>query len=416
MFHPIYDQITNEKRNFFQDSLKVKRLTPNSAEVYIHIPFCDSFCHMCACYKTHTPKDVREMKDYVEKLKREIAYYAGSEYVQSLDIQCVHIGGGTPSALTSALLYDLLTFVRDSFSLKPDTEITVEGEVCSLKNKEKINSLRKAGCNRISFGIQTFNPLSRKLSGLISTREEIKECIKNLRGFEYQINFDLMFGLPGQSFKVWEEDLAQALDMGADGLDVYELVLYPTTKLFQFRHKVSLVDDDERLDMLEYAIKYLNQNGFEQKSNAVFEKPNNMWNKISIYYNAPSYPDCIAIGDNAIGCINNFAYRNHSPIDMYMAWDESPNLPIRLGLKLDEEDQLAKRIWILPKLLKIKKKNVEDVMSHYQEPLNLLFQKGLIREDEEHISLTDLGLLWTDNIFMEFTPQKQKNRMWKIMY
>jgi coproporphyrinogen III oxidase-like Fe-S oxidoreductase len=99
-----------------------------------------------------------------------------------------------------------------------------------------------------------------------------------------------------------------------------------------------------------------------------------------------------------------------------MAWDESPNLPIRLGLKLDEEDQLAKRIWILPKLLKIKKKNVEDVMSHYQEPLNLLFQKGLIREDEEHISLTDLGLLWTDNIFMEFTPQKQKNRMWKIMY
>jgi oxygen-independent coproporphyrinogen-3 oxidase len=228
MFHPAKHKLSKSDVDSFCRRLEERVKVPTICEIYIHIPFCDSFCHMCACYKTHTPRDKKIMVDYVEMLKKEMDFYAQTPYVQSLDVECVYFGGGTPTTLPAALIEELVSYTKECFDLKPQTEINYEGEVRTLKDKERLNALKKAGCDRISFGVQTFDPNSRKLTGLVPTFHEIRECIENLRELGYKINFDLMFGLPGQSFDTWKDDLDTALELGAEGLDLYESVIYPT--------------------------------------------------------------------------------------------------------------------------------------------------------------------------------------------
>lgn len=414
MFHPTRHMLSKDDVHSFYQALQEKCPRPTKDEIYIHIPFCDSFCHMCACYKTHTPRDQKIMYDYVRVIKMEMASYAQTPYVQSLDIRCVYFGGGTPTTLPAELIEELVSYTKECFNLKPQTEITYEGEVRTLKDKERLQALCNAGCNRVSFGVQTFDPTSRKLTGLVPTFQDIRECINNLREFGYKVNFDLMYGLPGQTFEAWKNDLSLAVELEADGLDLYETIIYPSTKLFRFRHKLEMADENQRLEMLKFAINYLQENGFTQKSRAVYEKPGNNFKLVSI---GQEPHNTIAVGDNALGYLNHFAYRNYSPLPVYMNMSqEDMKLPIRLGFQLDQEDVFTKAMAILPKAIRIRKHIFKEEINYFRHILDSLEQKGLIEEDEEEIKLTDLGLLWTDNIIWDLVPPGQKRLAWKIMY
>ena len=123
----------------------------------------------------------------------------------------------------------------------------------SLKDKERLAVLREFGCTRVSFGVQTFNKRSRAFSGLKPRIADIRECIDNTREFGYDVNLDLMYGLPGQTPDVWMRDLRIAVeDVGAANIDIYDTVLYPHTILFQKRHQLKdeLADWHARLEMM----------------------------------------------------------------------------------------------------------------------------------------------------------------------
>ncbi len=414
MFHPKKDRLSGNDAAVFYESLDNKCKKGTRCEVYIHIPFCDSFCHMCACYKTHTPRDKSILKQYVDQLKREIGRYSKKTYVQSLDMESVYFGGGTPSVLTPDMIEDLLCFTKDHLPVKKNTEITFEGDVRTLKDRYRLTALRNSGCNRISFGVQTFNPLSRKLSGLVPTKDEILRCIEVLKDLDYRINFDIMYGLPSQNLSVFKEDLNTAMEVGADGLDLYETVLYPTTKLFQLRHSRDLPDGDERMEMLSFALGFLREQGFRQKSRAIFQKKNNFCRKLAVdtYF----CPDTLAIGDSAIGCMNDFAYRNDSPLMEYMDWKDPKVLPLRLGLKLDQHDRYTRRILSLARNLTLNKKRFWKEIDYFKDAIQKLEQNGLVAENAHQLYLTDVGRLWTDNIITDLISTQQKMRSWKIIY
>ncbi|RJQ65559.1 MAG: coproporphyrinogen III oxidase family protein [Desulfobacteraceae bacterium] len=413
MFHPGKDMMTRDKINSFIGNLQNPCVPSKKAEIYVHIPFCDSFCHMCACYKTHTPRDKSILARYVELLRREMDYYAGTPYVQALEIECVYFGGGTPSTLTRELIEELITHTKSRFNISGNKEITFEGDVRTLKDRDRLEALRRSGCNRVSFGVQTLNKTARKLSGLVPTLEEIKECIHTLRAYGYKINFDLMFGLPGQDMDIWKEDLQAAVELGVEGIDIYETIVYPTTKLFQLRHKRPMADGGQRMEMLSFAIEYLGTNSFVQKSKAIHEKDGNEFKLLQLGHESP---DTVAIGDSAIGYLNNYAYRNVSPLTAYMNRGNHAPLPLRLGIELDKEDYYARRMLILPKILKISKSKYSEEIRHYRDKVNEMIDMNLIEEDAEYLKLTPLGKLWTDNIAYELIPSRKRGRMWKIMY
>ncbi len=417
MFHPSKNMLSNDDINKFCDSLQLKPETTIPTALYVHIPFCDSFCHMCACYKTRTPKDKDVFKKYTDSLKSEINFYSSTPYVQSLEIDFVYFGGGTPSTLTPELIEDLISFIKEKFRLTKDVVINFEGDVRTLSDDDRLKALKNSGCNRISFGVQTFNSTSRKQTGLVPRKEDITKCIKKLRDFGYKINFDLMFGLPGQDIEVWKQDLKTAVEVGADGLDLYETVVYPTTKLFQFRHNLIFAKDHERTEMLNYAINYLKENDFIQRTKAIFQKKDNILKRAEVMYHA-SGDNVISIGDSAIGYLNNFAYRNRSPLNEYINWnkEDSSQLPLRLGFELSRREILTRNITHLPKCLRIEKKNFSKEIKYFKEPLNLLKEKELIEENSKEIKLTELGLLWTDNIISELVSHQEQKRAWKIMY
>jgi oxygen-independent coproporphyrinogen-3 oxidase len=399
------------------DGLRRSGRAGDLASIYLHIPFCRNFCLFCPIYKTGVP-DETGLADYVDHLVREMRVYAKLQYVRKLRFGAIYVGGGSPSLLSPSLLSTLLTAVRDHFPLVEGCEISVEGEVRTLNDPDRLEALRAHGCTRISFGVQSFDPFVRLKSNLRPRQEEIETCVKGLRGAGFDVNMDLMFGLPGQTLAVWQADLARAVQMGADQLDCYDTVLYPNTKLFRLRHKYKalLADDVEKTAMFSYALDFCPSVGLEQRTNAIFSRDGVRFKLPSLFSGEGIY-EIVALGDSAIGYLNGTAYRNISPLDRYMAWSGSPELPVRLIHALTPEERCTKRMLSFCRMLHVAKAELTPELLAFVRPiLDDLIARGVVEEDAEELRLTRQGRLWYDNVFLSFIPRKQRAKMWKIMY
>ncbi|MBI3399646.1 MAG: coproporphyrinogen III oxidase family protein [Deltaproteobacteria bacterium] len=417
---PNSDKATEDDVEYFHQKLNEKCTSPRQALLYVHIPFCDSFCHFCTFYRIHTPS-IDAMESYVKVLKKEMQAYAKMPYIQSLKIESVYFGGGSPSVLSPRLIDELLSWTRDCFNLKPNVEFTYEGEVRTLKDMERLKVIRKNGCTRVSFGVQSFDRKVRKLAGLVPPFEEILECVKNIRDVGYAVNIDLMYGLPGQTMATWKDDLSQAVKLSATNIDIYDTIHYATTKLVQHRHKLKgeFPIEDDRIEMLRYALQYLSQIGYCQETIEDFALPGKEYQmKKLVYGGGDGRSETIGIGASSIGFLNNVAYRNFHPFQDYINWlTTTRKLPIALSYKASAEDISTRIMVYLPKLLKIEKKNItRDAIDKYRTTLDRLKENGLIEEDDSVIKLTELGIIWADNLVAEFLTARQKQKMWKLMY
>ena len=159
--------------------------------IYVHIPFCLQKCAYCDF--TSYPGQLSRAACYLEALDREMAYFRGCR------ADTVYIGGGTPTCLEAVQLAGLVDKIRSCFRLEQDCEITVE---CNPKTADEkyFRTLRKAGVNRLSVGVQSFHDHELRLLGRIHTAAEAEECIRMAKNAGFSnISLDLMFGLPGQS-------------------------------------------------------------------------------------------------------------------------------------------------------------------------------------------------------------------------
>ena len=386
--------------------------------LYIHIPFCQNICYFCGFYRDALGKDPDVLTRHVATLKREIERYADKEYVQERQISAVYFGGGTPTILPPNLIEELLVSIHDNFPIQPGTELTFEGEVRTLKDKNRLKVLLQHGCTRVSFGVQTFNSRSRKLSGLKPTYDDIQECIENIQEFGYHINIDLMYGLPGQSSETWKKDIHKAIDLGCTNIDIYDTVLYPHTILFRRRHKLKdeLPAKNDRMQMLEAAINILTESGYVQETIEDFTKPTHAYlMKKLVYGGGDGRSEIIALGASAVGLINGFSYRNLPPAD-YLEWSNGRKpLPIQLLYELSADDFNKRALVFSPKVLGLHKKDVDtNWLENYRPVIEGMKSRGLLIESETSIKPTKKGQLWTDNIAVEFLNSTEQKRIWKI--
>ena len=238
-----------------------KRSNKTSLGLYIHVPFCRSKCQYCDFYSLAC-KDDKLMDGYLDAVCAHIKE-AGA-LAPGYKVDTVYFGGGTPSFLGADGLATILTTIRRNFDVDNNAEITFECNPDSVSDK-LLHRLRAEGFNRVSLGIQTDDDDTLKKLGRPHTYAQAVTAYQRIRkaGFR-NISVDLMYGLPGQTLRSWQETLDNVLKLLPEHISCYGLKVEEGTPLWSYKDAANLPDDDLQTDMYLAAVELLRSRGYRQ--------------------------------------------------------------------------------------------------------------------------------------------------------
>ena len=229
--------------------------------IYVHIPFCRSKCDYCDFYSL-AGKESR-MDDYQKALITHMK--ETGPLTRGCQVDTVYFGGGTPSYFGEKRLRELLRTVAKRFDLSKDAEVTVECNPDSVDLK-MLQSLRRAGVNRISLGVQSSNTCELNSLHRPHDFEQVKAAVRAVRGAKFKnLSLDLIYGLPGQDLAGWKDTVEQALSLEPEHLSCYGLKVEPGTPLdYRVSRGEKLPDDDAQADMYLWMVERLGEAGYRQ--------------------------------------------------------------------------------------------------------------------------------------------------------
>ena len=242
-------------------------------ELYIHIPFCVRKCRYCDFVSF--PGRLDEMEDYITHVLREAELRSAALPAQLCRLDTVYIGGGTPSLLPPSQLSRLMEGLRRWFDFSGVTEFTVEANPGTVTEAWADTAVR-LGVNRVSMGMQAFQPHLLHTLGRIHTYEDVERSVKILRDAGIRnLSLDLMFGLPGQTMEDWRESLSAALRLAPEHISAYGLIPEENTPLYEDlqRGVLKLPEPEEERAMYDEALSCLSRQGFEQYEISNFSLP-----------------------------------------------------------------------------------------------------------------------------------------------
>lgn len=282
--------------------------------IYIHIPFCDHKCIYCDFYSIITSDNI---ESFLTSLKREIKYYS-QLHSKEREVISVFFGGGTPSLMSPDYIKEIIEFTKEKFSFASEVEITLETNPGTVE-KNKLSDFRKAGINRISIGIQSFDEDDLKFLTRIHDKQTAINTVYNAveAGFE-NISIDLIFNLPGQTKEKWKLNLEQAISLPIKHISAYSLILEIGTILNKLvlDGKVQIQDEDYDAELYELTIDYLNEHGFIQYEVSNFAKPGYECIHNKAYW---EYKDYFGFGPSAHSFINGKRWWNYSSLKRYIS-------------------------------------------------------------------------------------------------
>lgn len=283
-------------------------LKSNMKGLYIHIPFCKTICSYCDFTKQIPFKNIEEV--YIKALIKEI------EDKKNLltDITSVYIGGGTPNSLSLALLERLF------MTLKPYLDTSLENSIelnPELVNESLAILLHKYNINRVSLGVQTVNVGLLKLLNRYHSKDIVINSYNIINKYIKNINIDLMFGIPGESFKEIDENINLIKLLKPTHISYYSLILEEKTILNHrlLKNEIKLLDDDLIADMNEYINKNLESLGYIHYETSNYAKEGFTSSHNLLYWSMSEYVGC---GASACGFINDTRYKNHDSLTKYL--------------------------------------------------------------------------------------------------
>ena len=242
-------------------------------ELYLHMPFCVRKCAYCDFLSF--PSGAKTQRMYAKRLMEDIGVM-GKRYGE-IPVETIFIGGGTPSVPDSGLIVEIMEHVRHAFHVADGAEISMEANPGTV-TREKLTDYRKAGINRLSFGLQSANDQELKLLGRIHTWAEFLESFTLARecGFA-NLNIDLMSALPGQTCESWKETLSRVTDLDPEHISAYSLIIEDGTP-FGERYgseegRTLLPDEDSEREMYHETKRFLKDCGYERYEISNYAKP-----------------------------------------------------------------------------------------------------------------------------------------------
>ena len=389
--------------------------------LYVHIPFCHSLCYYCGCNKIVTRNEERVSK-YMQNLYREIEMQA-ELFDRSRKVEQLHFGGGTPTYLNEAQLRDLMQKLGEAFSFDTSDarQFSIEVDPRTV-SADGIRLLTELGFNRLSLGIQDFNPEVQRAVNRIQSIEQTQALVDAAResGFK-SISFDLIYGLPLQTVESFDKTLDIVIAMRPDRFAVYNYAHLP--QRFKGQRMINAEDipaSETKLEILERTIERLTNAGYVYIGMDHFALPDDelvlareegTLQRNFQGYSTHRYCDLVSLGVSSISKIGNMYAQNSVTTMEYEDMLEAGRLPIKKGLLVDEDDLL--RAQVIQALMCYDQLQFDDFDAHagidfrdyFGEELAQLAplqQDDLIDVDDQAIRITPKGRLLLRNIAMKF--------------
>ncbi|MBD1382087.1 radical SAM family heme chaperone HemW [Metabacillus arenae] len=371
---------------------------------YIHIPFCEHICHYCDFNKIFIQN--QPVDQYLSYLQKEMRNTIEINPIDSL--KTIFIGGGTPTALNERELGTLMEIIHSELPLTKELiEFAVEANPGDL-TKEKFLILKKAGVNRLSFGVQSFHNERLKMIGRTHRKSDVIRSIQLAKeiGFE-NISIDLMYALPGQTLEEFKETLDEAFSHNVQHYSAYSLIVEPKTVFYNLmrKGKLSLPPQEEEALMYEYLMESMEEHGFHQYeisnfSLQGFESKHNL-----TYWNNEDY---FGFGAGAHSYMNGRRCANAGPLKKYFQEINDKGVPYINVHHVTKHERMEEEIFLglrktngISKAI-FKKKfgvNIEDV---FAEQIQEQIERGLLVNKGEQLCLTHQGKLLGNEVFQTF--------------
>jgi len=320
--------------------------------LYVHIPFCNTICYYCGCNKIITKDHSRSAK-YIEYLDKEFAMQAKA-LGGSRDVVQLHWGGGTPTFLSREETIQLMDLIRRHFNLLPNGEYSIEVDPRKV-DRDNVRLLAEQGFNRMSVGVQDFEPEVQAAVNRIQSVEETKLVIDAAREFGFKsISVDLIYGLPKQNVVSFNRTLDEVIKLSPDRLSIYNYAHLPGHFKPQRRiNENELPSADAKMQILQLAITRLTEAGYVFIGMDHFAKPDDelavAQRQGRLHRNFQGYStyaeaDLLAFGVSSIGKVGPTYSQNFRTLEEYYAALDNNVLPIMRGLELTADDLLRRSI------------------------------------------------------------------------
>jgi oxygen-independent coproporphyrinogen III oxidase len=371
---------------------------------YLHIPFCEHICHYCDFNKVFLKG--QPVDEYLRSLEIEIKNTLAS--YPTTQLSTIYVGGGTPTSISlQQLEYFLDIIQKHLFPRGNIQEFTFEANPGNLE-KEKLQLLKEAGVNRISFGVQSLDDELLHRIGRTHRKKDVMDTIALAQdvGFE-NINIDLMYGLPGQTMNMFKETIELSFQLNVQHFSAYSLIVEPKTVFYNLMMKgqLHLPTQDEEADMYEYIMDQMNNHGYIQYELSNFALKGYESRHNLTYWDNEEY---YGFGAGAHSYIHGTRRSNAGPLKKYMKKIEEKGFPFLEENQISKEEAMEEEMFLgLRKTEGVSKRKffekynlmIEDV---FQVQIDEQKRKGLLEETEEFIRLTHKGKMLGNEVFQAF--------------
>lgn len=378
----------------------------NNIGLYLHVPFCIKKCRYCD-FLSFACSDEEALSEYANALLMEINTCYEKWPYRTID--SIYIGGGTPSIMPARDIQRIMDEIQNLFAVEEGCEVTIEANPATLTDK-KLEAYLECGINRISIGIQSFDNVILKMLGRIHDKNDAINSVRMAKkaGFE-NINIDLMFGVPGQTLKMWGDSMRQCLFLEPQHVSVYSLQIEKGTPFYRMVHEDKTIEElpeetdrhmyHEAVDMMErvgyelYEISNASIAGFESRHNLRY------W----------SYEDYLGLGPGASSFIEGRRFQNCSKINEYLKYIKRGLAPVNEeGVeKYTLRDEMG--IYMFTGLRKAEGVDINDFEKTFHvdffdvyDPEVLRKLRGLLVADGNNLRLTRRGMDVSNIVMSEF--------------
>ncbi len=397
---------------------------PKPLSLYMHLPFCESLCLFCGC-NVVISKNHDVLIPYLARMEWEIDRLARTLGADQPVVQ-FHWGGGTPTYLNAAQIERLFLYTRERFHFARDAEIGIEIDP-RVTGEDQLRVLRRLGFNRISMGIQDFNPEVQKRVHRIQPYDQTKAIFDLCRslGFE-SINIDLIYGLPLQTPKSFLETVDKVIGLDPDRIAMFSYAHVPWLKKQQRSFEKLLPLGMDKFQIFRTGIERFTAVGYRYIGMDHFARPddelciaqaNRTLHRNFQGYTTKAGADLIGIGVSSISGLQSVYAQNYRDLKNYDASIDRESLPTMRGITLNDDDLVRRAV--IGRLLchcVLRKDEIEsefgiDFDKYFADEiarLKTLQADGLVQLSPESISVTQLGRIFIRNVGMVFDKYLQK--------
>lgn len=388
--------------------------------LYVHIPFCEERCSFCGCNVVVT-RSAEKAERYLDYIEREMDL-AVPHLGQRRTIRQLHWGGGTPTFLTEAQIRRLFGMIESRFEIAEDAEVALEVDP-KVTTFEQIDLLGQLGFNRMSMGVQDFDPSVQDAINRVQTFEETQEVVRRARAAGFRgINFDLIYGLPRQTLESWERTISKINELRPDRLAIYGFAFLPELRPHQKRLPVAdIPEGSTKHALFRLAWERLTLAGYEPIGLDHFALPQDELSRAAKErrlgrnfqgYTVRAARDTVAFGLTAISDVAGHLAQNFPQMKKYEAALEEGRLPTMRGIERSRDDK--ERGQIITELMCNSWVDLgPNAETHYGDELaqlRELAELGLVEVRAPEVELTPLGRFFVRNVAMVFDAYLEGNR------